>query len=1168
MAPTVWRPGAATAFIDLDFVYGRSEEDAAALRSSDGNGFMAVTEKGLPYLNDDGTWLIADQRTARFPVTFALHVVLLLEHNRCCVEIAPGEGAETDEDICQACRGWTIAVFQHITENDFLIRLLGGSVSDFVETSSSTSSASASSASASSASASSSSAATASGLSSDGGGDTGSSGRRTRRKLREQIEQDALENPRERHRRGLWSTSDYDEETNPGADTFTLTAGAVAFESALPPTVRVVAEGYESTRYDYTELAAAVGADSLSSFFDSVEVADVLRGAVLSPVLAADSHFTTAVSNGSPLFKLPVDAVQRGRDHGLPTYNDARQAFGLDVATSFSDVTTSSTSSSTTSSSSASDSDELVATVLSAAYGGEISTLDAVTGALAEPKLTSSGGFFGELLHAAWLEQLYRTREGDRFHHLHSRSIEDASLATISDLLNRTTGAADLPLSAFAAAGVEVCGADCTAVGEEDVKLSDSYKMAWELQEDEEFISLSLSAKSIGDRGMVGVGFGGLTMSDAQDFVICELISTDEAECIDRQPTGGRSLPPRDDEDAVLEVLSVEVEGEWTTVTFLKPTSALDDQDYDLAQDIEDEGDTEVIYSFGESLGQHPTSSRGASTINFATGDVDIECDEDNFVSLHGALMLIAWMVLAPWGIYYVRYRKGEEIDFIWRYEWWEMHEEIMIVASEAVLPLGITAIFASGSQRGTEHAHWGYYMIVAVIAQVLSGWLRVKGLGGKNANFSVFHRFNKFFHIYAGRFAYLAGVIQCYRGLELVASNDKLIFSAGDGLDLQLGSFGFVYEKAFPAWFGLIALIFLFLETRKQYRRFFKKGSAKVLGCVEIINERYKGEGGADDNGAPQYQRLVPRTEDLPMYSLAEFNEKVLNGQSWVLVDGAILDVSEFALRHPGGRRLILNALGTDVTAELLGEDMSVGHAMSFSPHVHSERAWTILKGLVIGYIDEDDDEDEEDDGGNVDGGKPPSATQKTGEKRRFTIAGKSAVFLGTRGSVRSALTGDTLVNTDERQQTGQVPKSLQMMTQRSRLAISPLSPKSPSWLITAEALSAKAKRLNGLATISTRLADVAGAPVGVSPEEMGVPLRRVLPKRSNSDSGRLLERFHVCPLLFREKMGAASTFGRGYLPTSRPVYRYIFLCPGQAQNLVQSITGVCYFNMRAQEK
>ncbi|CAM9734729.1 unnamed protein product, partial [Sphacelaria rigidula] len=55
-------------------------------------------------------------------------------------------------------------------------------------------------------------------------------------------------------------------------------------------------------------------------------------------------------------------------------------------------------------------------------------------------------------------------------------------------------------------------------------------------------------------------------------------------------------------------------------------------------------------------------------------------------------------------------------------------------------------------------------------------------------------------------------------------------------------------------------------------------------------------------------------------MYTMQEFNDKVLNGQSWVLVDGAILDVSEFSHRHPGGTRLILNALGTDVTHELLG--------------------------------------------------------------------------------------------------------------------------------------------------------------------------------------------------------------------------------------------------------
>lgn len=42
----------------------------------------------------------------------------------------------------------------------------------------------------------------------------------------------------------------------------------------------------------------------------------ILRGAVLGSSLRVDSHFPAAVSTASPLFKLPADAVQRGRDHG------------------------------------------------------------------------------------------------------------------------------------------------------------------------------------------------------------------------------------------------------------------------------------------------------------------------------------------------------------------------------------------------------------------------------------------------------------------------------------------------------------------------------------------------------------------------------------------------------------------------------------------------------------------------------------------------------------------------------------------------------------------------------------------------------------------------------------------------------------------------------------
>ena len=69
------------------------------------------------------------------------------------------------------------------------------------------------------------------------------------------------------------------------------------------------------------------------------------------------------------------------------------------------------------------------------------------------------------------------------------------------------------------------------------------------------------------------------------------------------------------------------------------------------------------------------------------------------------------------------------------------MHEEIMILTSEAVLPLAITAVFASGGDHGTSHAHWGYYMIAAVATQIFTGWIRTKGLEAKHANFSFLHR-------------------------------------------------------------------------------------------------------------------------------------------------------------------------------------------------------------------------------------------------------------------------------------------------------------------------------------------------------------------------------------------------------------------------------------------
>jgi len=48
------------------------------------------------------------------------------------------------------------------------------------------------------------------------------------------------------------------------------------------------------------------------------------------------------------------------------------------------------------------------------------------------------------------------------------------------------------------------------------------------------------------------------------------------------------------------------------------------------------------------------------------------------------------------------------------------------------------------------------------------------------------------------------------------------------------------------------------------------------------------------------------PDLEAYEVYSELEFEEKVKEGQQWVILDNLILDMSSFAHQHPGGRFLL----------------------------------------------------------------------------------------------------------------------------------------------------------------------------------------------------------------------------------------------------------------------
>ena len=75
----------------------------------------------------------------------------------------------------------------------------------------------------------------------------------------------------------------------------------------------------------------------------------------------------------------------------------------------------------------------------------------------------------------------------------------------------------------------------------------------------------------------------------------------------------------------------------------------------------------------------------------------------------------------------------------------------------------------------------------------------------------------NKFAHIYSGWFAYIAGLAQCYRGLELISGTEQVVFEQFDiGFTVSIQEwFPFTLSLDSTSWVGLAAesLVLLYLS-------------------------------------------------------------------------------------------------------------------------------------------------------------------------------------------------------------------------------------------------------------------------------------------------------------------------------------------------------------------
>ncbi|KIC16241.1 peroxidase family protein [Leisingera sp. ANG-Vp] len=190
----------------------------------------------------------------------------------------------------------------------------------------------------------------------------------------------------------------YDATVNPG---IAIEFSTVVFRlghTLLSANLQRVGE--DGTRYDPLALRDAFFQPELMKQDSMIE--DIIRGAASQTAEAIDTKVVEDVRSflfgppGAGGFDLAALNIQRGRDLGVASYNDLREALGLARADSFDDIT----------------SDAGLAAKLEEAYGTP-DKVDAWIGGLAEDAY--GHGMLGETFTTVMVDQFTRLRDGDPF---------------------------------------------------------------------------------------------------------------------------------------------------------------------------------------------------------------------------------------------------------------------------------------------------------------------------------------------------------------------------------------------------------------------------------------------------------------------------------------------------------------------------------------------------------------------------------------------------------------------------------------------------------------------------------------------------------------------------------------------------------------------------------
>ena len=192
----------------------------------------------------------------------------------------------------------------------------------------------------------------------------------------------------------------YNPDVDPGIANVFSTAAFRLGHSMLSTTLLRLDRNGDESAHGHLSLAAAFFNPALLT--DEGGIDPLLRGLAKQVCQEIDNQVVDDVRNflfgtpGAGGFDLASLNIQRGRDHGLASYNEARQAYGLPPVRRLSDI----------------NSDPQVQANLREVYAS-VNDIDLWVGGLAERH--APGAMVGPTYRAILADQFRRLRDGDRF---------------------------------------------------------------------------------------------------------------------------------------------------------------------------------------------------------------------------------------------------------------------------------------------------------------------------------------------------------------------------------------------------------------------------------------------------------------------------------------------------------------------------------------------------------------------------------------------------------------------------------------------------------------------------------------------------------------------------------------------------------------------------------